>query len=581
MRLALVSLCVAVGVCGLKLEQRAPTLQELAPQLEERTTDLEERSLKVRIPFRDGSLTGRSLLGIETFSGIPYADAPVGPLRLRPPQRLSAEIGHRRVLGPAPACPQMFLSHNKGEPLGGLLSEILKMPFLRPFGGQEDCLTVTVQRPVGTKAGDKLPVLFWIYGGGFQFGATNTYDAVNLLQTGVRHGQPFVFVAVNYRVNAFGFLGGAEVLRDGSANLGLLDQRMALEWVADNIDAFGGDAERVTIWGESAGAISVFNQMVLYGGNATYRGRSLFRGAIMNSGGLVPTAPVDSSKAQDVFNSVARHAGCEAAADVLVCLRGVSYDRFLDATISLHGILSYNALTLPYIPRPDGVVLPASPDVLLQTGRYHAVPTIVGNQEDEGTLFSLLMGPLHGTQQIVDRLARDFFFNTSKEVLTEFVDLYKPNIREGSPFRTGIFNELYWGYKRVSAILGDVVFILTRRLGLSMALNLKGHVAAWSYLASYGHGLPFLGTFHASDVLRLFYDVLPDHATASCRTYYLNFLYNLDPNVGVPGYRHWPQWAERQELMWFKTPHGNEILRDDFRSAASDWMGKHLGALLV
>ncbi|PFH56087.1 hypothetical protein XA68_17082 [Ophiocordyceps unilateralis] len=581
---------LALGL-GLRLEkggtdkaEEGLTMEQLAPQLEQRpSAHLEERSLTVRIPFQDGSLTGRSLLGVETFSGIPYADAPVGPLRLRPPQRLSSKIGERRVLGPAPACPQMFFSHTQTDPLGGLLSDVIRLPFLRPIGGQEDCLTVTVQRPAGTKAGDNLPVLFWIYGGAFQLGATNTYDSLHFMRTAVDQKQPFIFVAVNYRVGAFGFLAGKEILADGSANLGLLDQRMGLEWVADNIAAFGGDSHRVTLWGESAGAISVFNQMVLYGGNATYRGKPLFRGAIMNSGGLVPTAPVDSSKAQAIFDAVARKAGCadHQGHDILACLRRVPYDTFLDAAISLPGLLSFNAMALPYLPRPDGSVLPASPDELLQSDRYHAVPTIVGNQEDEGTLFSLLIGRLHGTHQIVDRLRRDFFFNTSEADLTEFVNLYDPSILDGSPFRTGLFNELYFGYKRVAAILGDVVLILTRRIGLAIALKGRPKVAAWSYLASYGHGIPFVGTFHGSDVLRLFYDIIPDHATASCRTYYLNFLYNLDPNKGVSKYEWWPKWGDNRELMWFKTPHRNAILKDDFRSEASDWMASHLKHLLV
>lgn len=126
----------------------------------------------------------------------------------------------------------------------------------------------------------------------------------------VAQDKPFIFVAVNYRLGGFGFLGGKEVLADGSANLGLLDQRMGLEWVADNIAAFGGDPDAVTIWGESAGSISVFNQLAMYDGNNLYKSRPLFRAAIMNSGSVVPLDPVHGDKPQSVFDTVVDAAGC-------------------------------------------------------------------------------------------------------------------------------------------------------------------------------------------------------------------------------------------------------------------------------
>lgn len=107
------------------------------------------------------------------------------------------------------------------------------------LGGQEDCLTINVQRPGGVKEGDNLPVVLWIYGGGFELGSTAMYDGAHVVETGVELGKPVVFVAMNYRVAGFGFLGGKEILADGSANLGLLDQRLAMEWVADNIRSFG------------------------------------------------------------------------------------------------------------------------------------------------------------------------------------------------------------------------------------------------------------------------------------------------------------------------------------------------------
>jgi triacylglycerol lipase len=133
----------------------------------------------------------------------------------------------------------------------------------------EDCLTVSIRRPTGTEAGANLPVLVWIFGGGFELGSTSMYDGTGLVSASMNLGMPIIFVAINYRVGGFGFMPGSEILKDGSANLGLLDQRLALEWIADNIKAFGGDPTKVTIWGESAGSISVFDQMALYDGDNT------------------------------------------------------------------------------------------------------------------------------------------------------------------------------------------------------------------------------------------------------------------------------------------------------------------------
>ena len=171
------------------------------------------------------------------------------------------------------------------------------------------------------------------------------YNRSVLIPQSVAQGKPMIFVAVNYRLGAFGFLGESEVLADGAANLGLLDQRMGLEWVADNIAAFGGDPDAVTIWGESAGSISVFDQLALFDGNNTFNGRPLFRGAIMDSGSITPTEPVNGVKAQAIFDMVVEAAGCASAADSakLDYLRGVDYD-ILNASNSVPSYLGYTSL---------------------------------------------------------------------------------------------------------------------------------------------------------------------------------------------------------------------------------------------
>ena len=566
-------LSMALQALGLAATVASAPTRELHPELEERA------SVSVTSPA--GSVEGISLLGVESFRGIPFAEPPVGQLRLKPPKRLTTTLENFDGKGIAPACPQMFVSSESKDILGGVLDLLLDLPFLDALNGQEDCLSINVQRPAGTKAGDKLPVLFWIFGGGFQLGGTNMYDATNLLKRGIDTKQPFVFVAVNYRVAGFGFMPGAEVLADGSANLGLLDQRMGLEWVADNIAAFGGDPDKVTIWGESAGAISVFDQMALYGGDANYKDKPLFRGAIMNSGSIVPADPVDCPKGQAVYDQVVDRAGCAGSEDTLACLREVDYETFFEAVNSAPGILSYNSVALSYLPRPDGGALPDSPDVLVKEGRYHAVPMIIGDQEDEGTLFSLFQPNLTRTDDVVEYLSTLFFNGATTEQLTTLVNTYSPILTAGSPFRTGILNEFYIGYKRLAAILGDLVFTLTRRVFLEDALAANPDVPSWSYLASYNYGTPLMGTFHGSDLLQVFYGQWPNNAMRTSRTYYFNFLYNLDPNVGDTSYAKWPQWKEKKDLMWFETANKNSILKDNFRDKSFQWISDNVASLHI
>lgn len=535
---------------------------------------------KVTVTSPAGSVVGRSLAGIETFSGIPFAEPPIGPLRLRPPVRLNSTLDNFDATGIAAACPQMFISTEAENILADALGDLLTLPIFQTVNGQEDCLTVTVQRPAGTPADAKLPVLVWIFGGGFQLGSSSMYDGTGLLTNAKNMDQPFVFVAMNYRVGGFGFLPGAEVQADGASNLGLRDQRMALEWVADNIAAFGGDPAKVTIWGESAGAISVLDMMVAYDGDNTYNGRPLFRGAIMNSGSIVPTQPIDTPKAQAVYDSVVAHAGCAAAADSLACLRDLDYETFLRAANSAPGILSYHSVALSYLPRPDGDILTQSPDALVAAGKYAAVPMINGNQEDEGTMFALFQPNVTTSAQLVDYLGDLYFQGASREELRDLVATYSWRPSEGSPFRTGIRNVLYPGFKRNAAILGDLVFTLTRRVFLKAAKMANPSVKAWSYLASYNHGTPIMGTFHGSDLLQVFYGVLPNYASRAIQTYYFNFVHNLDPNVGVGGFPAWPEWVpERPKLAWFFHDR-SDVLDDDFRKKSAEFIESNLRTLV-
>lgn len=408
------------------------------------------------------------------------------------------------------------------------------------------------------------------------------YDGTGLVNYGVEIGKPFVFVAVNYRVGGFGFMPGKEIEEEGSGNAGLLDQRMGLEWVADNIAAFGGDPEKVTIWGESAGAISVFSQMALFDGDNTYNGNPLFRGGIMSSGTVVPTKPLSSDRGQAVYDQVAKAGGCSDADNSLDCLRELSYEDFLNAATSVPHLLSYNSLALSYLPRPDGRTLTDSADALVLDGKYAAVPMIIGDMEDEGTLFGLFQPNLTSTEQLAGYLKDYYFEDVTTDQLTELINTYGDGVsavKDGSPFGTGLLNEVFPGFKRRAAILGDLVFTLSRRLVLLSTTGLKGDVPSWSYLMSQNYGTPILGTFHGSDILQVFFGVYDNYAAKSMRSYFINFAHSLDPNGdGDTGFPDWPRWSEGHKLAHVSAGK-SELLDDDFREDSFNWLAANVNSL--
>ncbi|KZZ90710.1 Carboxylesterase, type B [Ascosphaera apis ARSEF 7405] len=520
--------------------------------------------------------------GIEYFKGIPFAKPPVKDLRLKPPQRLTESLGKHDATDFGPICPQFVSSTMQGgldtlpqQALGKIMNSPLLQANMVGLTQSENCLSLHIYRPAGTKKGDKLPVLFWIFGGGFELGWSSMYPGEAWIQESVAMKQPIIYVAVSYRVGGFGFLPGKEVKADGSGNLGLLDQRLGLEWVADNIESFGGDPDRVTIWGESAGAISVFDQMILFDGNNTYNGKPLFHGGIMNSGSAIPVLDIDSGKAQAVYDAVARAGGCDTSDNSLECLRGLDYSRFLDATTSVPGLLGYHSLALSYLPRPDGRTLTASPDVLGKAGKYPDIPVIIGDQEDEGTLFGIFEANITTKDQVVEYLNDLYFSNASRDQLNQLASAYDNTAEDGSPFRTGIFNNLYPQFKRLSAILGDLVFTLTRRVVLQIFSEQNPNSKAWSYLSSYDYGTPILGTFHGSDLLQVFFGLLPNYASRAFKNYYISFVNHGDPNKGSDTYPNWPEWKENKQLLNMYSGH-SKFITDDFRQEASDFITDHI-----
>ncbi|KAM0124840.1 hypothetical protein ACHAP3_010083 [Botrytis cinerea] len=549
----------------------------------------ERRQFAPTVQISHARIIGSSTSGIDTFKGIPYAQPPTGSLRLKPPKSITKHLGAIQATNVPTACPQGSASGPVGE----------------------DCLTLNIQRPSNITRHSKLPVLFWIYGGAFAGGSTQSFDATQLLQTSISSAQPFIYVAVNYRVGGFGFLAGSEIFKDGSSNLGLLDQRLGLQWVADNIASFGGDPNKVTIWGESAGSISVFDQMALYGGQYHYKHKPLFRGAIMDSGSITPAETVDSPRAQAVYDQVVLAGGCQNSTHTLKCLRALPYEAFLSATLSPPSYTSYTSLALSYLPRPDhkNGVLPASPEILASHGQFAPVPFIIGDQEDEGTYFALTQTNLTTTALLTTYLQTIFFPSAPPSKIASLVASYPDDPSSGSPFNTGTNWNIYPQYKRLAALLGDLVFTLSRRLFLNYSANTHRNVKMYSYLSSYGYGTPILGTYHGSDI-GVVYGQSLGFPQQSIQKYYLNFLHTLDPNLaanhhghGSPDDNHnfhpttnantstnatnttqtltWPPWTpQKKQLLNFQAAQ-NTLITDDFRQTQYEVIKNIVGFLHV
>jgi carboxylesterase type B len=187
----------------------------------------------------------------DFFLGMPYCQPPVGDLRFRPAQSLNTSwTGTKNATQYSPE----FISYGSD-------------PWVLENKISEDCLTLNVIQPSGL-TGEVLPVAVWIHGGGFTEGgsADPRYNLSFIVQKSSKMNTPFIGVSINNHLQAWGFIFGKEIVEEGSTNLGIKDQRMALHWVQENIAAFGGDPAKVRIWGESAGSFSVGAQLVAYEG---------------------------------------------------------------------------------------------------------------------------------------------------------------------------------------------------------------------------------------------------------------------------------------------------------------------------
>ncbi|KII93361.1 hypothetical protein PLICRDRAFT_100054 [Plicaturopsis crispa FD-325 SS-3] len=489
------------------------------------------------VTLDNGTFTGTIDGNTQKFLGIPFGEAPVGNLRFNLPKAVGPYSGDHSAIAFGPACPQQSVQIPLPDSLATEATNSIVNSLNQVLPSSEDCLQLNVVKPASATAGSKLPVVVWIFGGGFEQGSPTIYDGGVIVKRSIALDEPVIYVSLNYRVTAFGFLASKEVKDAGVGNLGLRDQRLALRWVQKYIGAFGGDPTKVTIWGESAGSISVSLQMLANGGDT----EGLFRAGFMESGSPIPVG--DITHGQKYYDALVDETGCSGASDTLNCLRAVPYQVLLNAVNKSPSISSYQqSLILAWLPRADGIFLKDDIQALVASGSVARIPIVNGNCDDEGTLFSLSSLNVTTSDELKTYISSTILPSINESTVDRVLQLYPDDITKGSPFDTGILNAITPQFKRIAAFLGDAVFQGPRRYFLQ---QISGKQKTWSYVNKRLKELPGLGSAHATDILNVY-------AGGDLTDYLINFVNHLDPN-GAGGHLRWPEYtAASPQLLTFQ-----------------------------
>ncbi|KAF2158795.1 hypothetical protein M409DRAFT_31747, partial [Zasmidium cellare ATCC 36951] len=458
----------------------------------------------------------------------------------------------------------------------------------------EDCLNLNVVRPSTVHTG--LPVLVWIYGGGFTQGsnADPMWNLTYIVQTSVENEQPIVAVSINYRLSFLGFPVGNVSLNAGISNLGLWDQRLALEWIQENIESFGGDPDKVTVWGESAGGCSTGFHLISQGGNGS---RGLFRAAIMSSGTILGSCnPKFSSSLNAEYDQITTHANCSDAVDTLQCLREAPIEAIYPFELSVPNLG----------PVIDGDLIKREPVLELDEGHVHRVPIIVGANTDEGLFAVNSIGGAPEDAAGLRRLLAAVLPGLQNTTVDSLLAAY-PEGDQAPPYSLPPdypFCDAMEAanlsctpqHRRTAAILGDYFADAGRRyvaekwsqLGLS-TYSYRFAAESTSIPISYWTGLgPGFAT-HGAD---LAYDFrLPGNFTTSIHYYppvkpvpsheelsrlmvtkYISFVNSLDPNnLMLSQAPAWPSYGDSPVNYVFNASNQSTTIRcelDDYRAEA-------------
>ena len=359
-----------------------------------------------QVQTAEGAVAGDWRPGYRLFEGIPYAEPPVGKLRWRPPQSPRPWAGVRDARRPGDECVQQAIFWRPGS----------------TASWHEDCLYLNVYAPPG-ETGAKRPVLVWFHGGGWVNGAGIDVQPAWLVAEGN------IVVTVNYRLGALGYLASPALDaesddKQSSGQYGDLDKLEALRWVKRNIAAFGGDPDRVTIAGQSAGAGSVCWLM------ASPRAKGLFHRAVIQSvGDCLNISHQEATQRGDGF---VQAIGCSGAGDVAECLRSKSPAQIIDAQV---------AAGVAWRPVQGGAAQPTLAPEALAAGDFNRVPVIIGNTRQEARAFvyegnDLVRQPV--TAASFEAAVRNQFGDNADRVLETYPLASRGRHARGRPDQLGI-----------------------------------------------------------------------------------------------------------------------------------------------
>lgn len=470
-----------------------------------------------------GPVTGVETGTLRKALGIPYAAAPVGDLRWAKPKPHASwkKIGPRDATSFGNHCPQPASAF--GTP-----------------SDTEDCLYLNVFAPID----DSLhPVMVWIHGGSLWLGESDDYDPTRLVEQGV------VVVTINYRLGELGFL-SHRALGKPNGNYGLMDQQLALKWVKQNIAHFGGDKKNVTLFGESAGALSVHAQLA----SPTAKKQKLFHKAIVESGAYSLTQVSLSSAEADgdawVAAKIPTCSGLATAKQTAACLRALSVTDVLTAQ---------GLLVDPVLPIVDGKVLTQSIGDAFSSGQFYQVPVIEGSNHDEWRLFVEIFNPSLKT----DAQYQSAIWNTLKLQLKPQPQAKLQQVLGHYPLSSYPSAKIALG-----AVGTDAIFACNARTAAQL---LSQHVTTYAYefndtnapMIFLAPDPPFpYGAYHAAEIPYIFdvpaapypptLDADQQELSDTMVGYWTQFARTSDPNSSPPSAPLWPQYhadTDRQSLV--------------------------------